>query len=157
MIVGLIFAGVGYFLVNKVKKSENEQKKERSGNKLSPVFYTFLAIGMFLTIIGLMFKIQHWPGVSFLIITGFLLITIGIIIMVSGGVKVSQSRKSAGRKYKFTDFLLMILGPFVVILGALFKIQHWPGSKIFLISGEIITGIGLLIMVMAIIKVNRKK
>ena len=47
---------------------------------------------------------------------------------------LSKWKDRAEEKFTFSRFLF-ILGAFTIILGAIFKIQHWPGSTVLLSVG----------------------
>lgn len=53
-------------------------------------------------------------------------------------------------KYKIS-LVLFLIGMIITILGALFKIMHWPGASVLLIIGmlsEIIALINLIIVIL---------
>ena len=52
---------------------------------------TFL-IGMIITIIGALFKIQHWTGASFILMTGMSLEVIGLILLIIALIKNAKTK-----------------------------------------------------------------
>ena len=53
-------------------------------------------------------------------------------------------------KYKIS-LVLFLIGMIITILGALFKVMHWPGASVLLIIGmlsEIIALINLIIVIL---------
>ena len=56
---------------------------------------------------------------------------------------------------RFLSFILMGLGVLLVIIGATFKIQHWPDMFHSLITGPIIEIIGIVMFVLTVI-IKRK-
>jgi len=76
---------------------------------------------------GVFFKSKYWSGASFLILLGAI---IGIIYMLVFLVKGTTLLKKGIEK--ITAFLGSIMLIFL-LLGFSFKMQHWPGSAIFLL------------------------
>jgi hypothetical protein len=98
-----------------------------------------------------LFKIMHWYGAAILMTAGA--ITLAFIFMPSAfGVlrKETQSRKRL-----FLLITVFLTGVFL-ILGTLFKVQHWPGAFIFLASGSI-SGIFFLIPVLVINRIKAQE
>ncbi len=77
-----------------------------------------------LTLVGLLFKIQHLPGAGIICVLGFF--TLFVLMIVSGiksfGSKVKRPLNGAER-----------LVAAWLLLALLFKIQHWPGGGILLV------------------------
>ncbi|MCO6176211.1 hypothetical protein NHF50_14265 [Flavobacterium sp. NRK F10] len=48
--------------------------------------------------------------------------------------------------------VLLILGMVLTIIGALFKLMHWPGAKIMLTTGMLTEAGGLIFLIVSIIK-----
>nr|WP_321245581.1 hypothetical protein [uncultured Psychroserpens sp.] len=53
--------------------------------------------------------------------------------------------------------IILLLGIGATILGALFKIQHWPYGAMILTFGTFLEMIAILIAIIALIKMYRKK
>jgi hypothetical protein len=103
--------------------------KEGNNKKNAPLFILGL-LGGVLFMIGVLFKIQHFPGASILIFSGlgtidFLLLPLIIILKT----KTSTINK--------TVFTLGLLSLMVFLTGLSFKIQHWPGASMLLTVGSI--------------------
>lgn len=56
-------------------------------------------------------------------------------------------------KYKIS-LVLFLIGMIISILGALFKVMHWPGASIILIIGMVSEIIALISLIIAILKNN---
>ncbi|MCB0408996.1 MAG: hypothetical protein KDD29_02185 [Flavobacteriales bacterium] len=91
-----------------------------------------------LIVIGALFKSMHWPGAGIMIVLGASSLSI-YVILVSGLMKfsrilnpptISEQFKIFGSKIKMLAFSVSI-----VIIGLMFKIQHWPGAGLMLIVG----------------------
>lgn len=80
-----------------------------------------------LSIIGMMFKIMHWPLAGILILTGIGLFAV-FFMPVYGYKLFSQIN---GTKSKLIGIAGAILFASIAA-GALFKIMHWPGAALML-------------------------
>ncbi len=105
---------------------------------ITPRWITVAACVTSLLNLGLLFKIQHWPGASVMLILS--LATFGLIFV------------PMLLKYKLSDEVsenkLMNLsgglGLALTTLGILFKLQHWPFAMILLLVGITMLVIGYL-------------
>lgn len=79
-----------------------------------------------LVIIGTIFKLQHWPGASILLTLGLVLLAL-VYIPVFVSIKIRDTREEGKKVNKGIYYIGMVAG-IVFILGALFKIMHWPGA-----------------------------
>ncbi|WP_290696865.1 hypothetical protein [Lacinutrix sp.] len=53
--------------------------------------------------------------------------------------------------------LIFIFGIILTIIGALFKIQHWPYGSVILTLGSVVEVIGLIVLIVILIKYFLKK
>ena len=85
---------------------------------------------VFLVLLGVNFKIQHWPGAG-------IMITLGIfcLVFVFLPVALVNSYKNVGNRKNLALYVVSYLTILVVMLGALFKIQHWPGAGYLIVLG----------------------
>jgi len=81
--------------------------------KLPTIAFIVLAIGAF-------FKMEHWPGANILLLLS------GLLIMISTMIEFTQLEKDSK-----TRGLQIVVGVMVIacVLGAIFKIFHWPGAN----------------------------
>ncbi|MEN9334616.1 MAG: hypothetical protein RLY35_1796 [Bacteroidota bacterium] len=70
--------------------------------------------------IGAFFKMEHWPGANILLLLS------GLLIMISTMIEFTQLEKDSKIRS-----LQIVVGVMVIacILGAIFKIFHWPGAN----------------------------
>lgn len=54
-------------------------------------------------------------------------------------------------KYKI-PLVLFLLGMVITIVGALFKIMHWPGASILLVVGMLTEAFSIITLIVFIIK-----
>ena len=91
-----------------------------------------------LIIMGALFKSMHWPGAGMMIVLGASSLSM-YAILVSGFIKFSNilSPPSIDEQFKMfaSKLKILALSTSIVIIGLLFKIQHWPGAGPMLIVG----------------------
>ncbi|MFY8067811.1 MAG: hypothetical protein RSE15_01855 [Flavobacterium sp.] len=55
------------------------------------------------------------------------------------------------KHYKLT-LVLFLLGMIITIIGALFKLMHWPGANFLLIIGMLTEAIAIITLIVVILK-----
>lgn len=91
------------------------------------------ALGTAALISGVIFKINHWPGASILLV----LSTFVIVALFLPLFFIVQYKESTEKKNLF----LSIVGYFTIsflILGPVFKIMHWPFTDFFIFFGPLL-------------------
>jgi hypothetical protein len=99
---------------------------------IAPIFLAF----------GSLFKIQHWPAAGILLVLGFFMLS---FVFLPSAVYVSYKEVSNYTK-KWTH-IIGFLGTFILSVGFLFKVQHWPGAGIGITLGIVIICLIFLPMV----------
>ena len=56
------------------------------------------------------------------------------------------------KKQYTVPLVLFLLGMAITIIGALFKLMHWPGANFMLIIGMIAEAIAILTLIVTILK-----
>ena len=51
--------------------------------------------------------------------------------------------------------ILIVLGAIMVLTGAFFKIQHWPGAAKFLLTGFVFEIVGLALIIWKILTTDK--
>lgn len=105
-------------------------KKYRRMKRTMNVFGVMAPILLFA---GLIFKVFHWPGAGILITLG-LFITGMVFLPLFAMVRIRDTRQQDD-KVPMGLYLTGMIAGMLAILGALFKVQHWPGASIFLAAG----------------------
>ena len=85
--------------------------------------YIFGLSSAILTILGSFFKRMHWPGAGIMITVGMVLIILVFLPLYF----ISNHREQVEKKnpvYAIVGYLTIAL----LLAGATFKIQHWPGA-----------------------------
>jgi hypothetical protein len=106
-------------------------KETHSARRLFLFISAFFA-GMFF-IMGILFKVQHWPGagiiVSLAALSGILLFIPSLLV---------NSLSDPEKKAKRPAYVFGAIGLIFYTSGLLCKIQHWPLAGILMVSGMII-------------------
>jgi hypothetical protein len=85
-------------------------------------------LGMITAIIistGTILKVNHWPAAGFLITSGIL-----ILVLLFLPVALKDNFKAEGNSQNKLLFIVTWITCFVVFIGMLFKIMHWPYAGI---------------------------
>lgn len=56
------------------------------------------------------------------------------------------------KKQYIIPLILFLLGMVVTIIGALFKLQHWPGASIMLTIGMLTEAIAIITLIIVLLK-----
>ena len=99
--------------------------------------YILGTIAPSLLIIGALFKLQHWPGASVLIVLGSFLLA-AVYLPVFAMVSMRDTRKRE-KKINKTLYIVGVITGFIFITGILFKIMHWPGAGVALMVSVLLT------------------
>jgi len=99
--------------------------------------YILGTIAPSLLIIGAIFKLQHWPGASVLIVLGSFLLA-AVYLPVFAMVSMRDTRKRE-KKVNKTLYVAGVITGFIFITGVLFKIMHWPGAGVALTVSVLLT------------------
>jgi hypothetical protein len=123
---------------NRIQKIQEEtllliNQKYRMMKKF---MYILGTIAPSLLILGAFFKLQHWPGASILIVLGAFLLG-AIYLPVFAMVSIRDTRKKEKRVNK-TLYVAGVISGFIFITGILFKIMHWPGASIALLTSVVL-------------------
>lgn len=83
-----------------------------------------------LLLIGCIFKVNHWPGAS-------IALTLALVMLSFWFLPVSlvnhyKGQENNNKKWLYIATFICFL---IVIIGALFKIMHWPGAGLLLLIG----------------------
>jgi hypothetical protein len=92
------------------------------------IYYTGL-IAALLVFLGVLFKIQHWPGAFFALAGG-----IFILLFVFLPFALRSNYKAEGTRGSAILYIVIWITCLVVLMSMLFKIQHWPGAGYLLIA-----------------------
>jgi hypothetical protein len=88
-------------------------------------------LGMISAIIistGVSFKIEHWPAAGIMITLGTLL-----LVLIFFPAALINNYKAEGNSQNRLLYIVTYITCFVVFIGILFKIMHWPNAGIALL------------------------
>lgn len=86
-----------------------------------------------LMLIGALLKALHLPGANIFLMVSILLFCFGFL-----PISLVSSYKSSGEKKYKSLYIITFVVFSIVLLGALFKILHWPGAGLFLLIGTLL-------------------
>ncbi len=107
---------------------ENKSSKKHLLMYLSGLFSSSIIL------IGILFKVMHWPGAGIAISFGMVLAA--LVFLPSLVFSKISDDKGEGKK---TAYLVGLFAGLFYIAGFLFKLMHWPGAAICIIIGLILT------------------
>lgn len=88
-------------------------------------------------ILGILFKTLHWPGANVLLVSS------GILLVITLALLLVRKRGPITVQLHFPALLMGSL--IAVVTGGLFKIMHWPGANMLLMTGLIVCAAWFLI------------
>jgi hypothetical protein len=83
-------------------------------------------------IIGMLFKIQHWPGAVYIITSGLL---IGIVLFIPS--LLFQLFADKAKKQKRPLYVAGALSIILYCTGFWFRLLHWPLASLFIVTGSL--------------------
>lgn len=89
-------------------------------------------LGIFFTMLGFLFKVQHWPLTALLLVTGFVLIILVFLPLVA----LNRFRETGSVPAYI--YVLAMLGLILSLAGFLFKMMHWAGAGMLFLTGIIL-------------------
>lgn len=106
-------------------------KETKSQKKLILFISAFIAGVLF--IIGMLFKIQHWPGANIAILAG---LVVGSVLFVPS--LLMQLFSDPEKKHKRYLYVIGTLSILVYATGFWFRILHWPLAHTLIILGAFV-------------------
>lgn len=111
-------------------------------------------IGFLIFLSGLCFRIMHWPGSTFLFLTGTVVSVVYFIMPKRTKTKdddILDSIESIGHedeipKSRKIGDIFRSIGISLILIGVFFNIQHYPFSGFLLWGGVIMAGLGVFIL-----------
>jgi GldL N-terminal domain len=127
---------------------------DKKFQKMKNTSYLIGLSGSILTLIGAFFKMMHWPGASVVLLLGFLLVTFVFLPFY-----FVLSYKEQTEKPKLIFPIIGYLTLTFILIGAIFKIMHWPGANIIIVIslGIVIVGFVPLYTVQIFKKTSGRK
>ncbi|GAA0726583.1 hypothetical protein GCM10009430_33710 [Aquimarina litoralis] len=108
---------------------------------MKKLMYLIGFIGSLTLTTGIVFKLLWYPGANMLLMTGFLvLLLIFVPIVTIDRYKVTIAKNLSER----LKIILGCVSAVVVGLAGLFKVMHWMGAEVLLLAGGLIFAVGYL-------------
>jgi len=125
--------------INRFKKIQEEtliliDKKYKSMKTFMKIFGV---LSPSLLAVGALFKIQHWPGGSIMLVLGFFFLC---FFFLPSAIYVLNAENKTDKKHLFMK-LSGLISSVISLLGILFKVMHWPGANIALTGGLFMLGL----------------
>jgi hypothetical protein len=111
-------------------------------------------VSSMLILIGSFFKFQHWPGANVMILIGvFLLATLFMPLLF-----ILKFKSSAENNRSIVLSVIGFIASLAICIGILFRILHWPGARMIIITGCVLLLLGYLpIYILSIYKNTTNK
>ncbi|MGB0178063.1 MAG: hypothetical protein ACPF9D_12915, partial [Owenweeksia sp.] len=93
-------------------------------------------VGSIIACTGGLFKIAHWPGANFMLLSGIA----AIVLMYLPLLIVIKFRETESTLLKFS-YLAGLFGAMVNGIGVVFRLLHFPGANVLIISSLLIIGL----------------
>lgn len=99
----------------------------------SKLLHISIFLGGVLFMLGVLFKVMHWPGAGVLLLIGW-----AFILLLFLPVLLLTKRKELTTKRERANILFGVIGLMIFELSTMFKIFHWPGAAVLMLVGSII-------------------
>jgi hypothetical protein len=104
-------------------------------------------VAAFILFIGMLFKLQHYPGAGIMIVIGCVVFSLGYGVML-----FLDRNKMADNSYqKFINVLVLIL-ILVIPNSFMFKVMHWPGGGILFWLSHLLLIISIPFLIVQAVK-----
>ncbi len=100
---------------------------DKKFQRMKRITYLSGLTGSILTIIGVFFKMMHWPAAGILIGLGFLLVGL-VFLPLYFILSYREQVEKPHVAYPIIGYITI----FLILTGAVFKIMHWPGAAVLL-------------------------
>ncbi|WP_299898883.1 hypothetical protein [uncultured Aquimarina sp.] len=108
---------------------------------MKKLMYLIGFIGSLTLTTGIVFKLLWYPGANMLLMTGFLVLLLIFVPMVTIDKYKVTIAKNLSERLKI---ILGCVSAVVVGLAGLFKVMHWMGAEVLLLAGGLIFAVGYL-------------
>lgn len=106
---------------------------KETNNRKSVFLYISSLIAAFCLSTSVLLKIMHWPGTGDLTFVG---IAIAIFVIIPAILKNEAQKEKNKLEKKGTSLAFIAIA--LVLIAYLFKIEHWPGAGVLLITSNIL-------------------
>jgi len=99
-------------------------------NKMRKTMNILGIIGSALLLVGSIFKLQHWPGAGVSLVLGGAILVLGYLPFM-----LSMSLKQTDKTISKIRNVVGYLSSTAIVVGVIFKLQHWPEARLILLGG----------------------
>ncbi len=78
-------------------------------------------------LLGILFKTLHWPGANVIVLASSVLVIVTLSLLLF--------RKSGPLSVQLQWPAMLVGSVIAVVIGGVFKVQHWPGANMLLLVG----------------------
>jgi serine phosphatase RsbU (regulator of sigma subunit) len=97
-------------------------------------------VSVTLIVLGVLFRLMHWPGASVLHVISAVLFNLGYLPL-----QLIRERREADSALLKFYVIFRFIALFVIVFGFLFKVQHWPGAGILLMLNNYLIPLFILL------------
>lgn len=124
---------LGFLLLGLVFYPATIAASFRKNGRKKLFLHIIAIVGGVALMFGILFKIQHWPGASILLTSGWV-----ILLLIFLPIWLIIHAINSSNKKETLIYTTGVIGVIIFELSTLFKVQHWPGASIMLIIGAIL-------------------
>jgi uncharacterized membrane protein (DUF106 family) len=106
---------------------------KNASKKKNLILHLAVLISGIIFMLGVIFKIQHWPNSGLMLFVGYLSLLF-IVLPILLIVKIKNAEKKKDKRI----YLLGIIALTIFGLSSMFKMFHWPGAAILMLIGAIL-------------------
>ncbi len=97
-------------------------------------------ISSMLILFGAIFKFQHWPGASMMLVVGVFFLTVLFLPLLF----ILKFKSTAENNRSIVLSIIAFVSSLLLCIGILFRIMHWPNARIVIITGGVLLILGYL-------------
>lgn len=94
------------------------------------------SLGTILVMLGIVFRFLNYPGATVLLMLGVLCAAVSYLSKTfSKELEKDEELTKSQKRLERTAKVFRNLSAAALIIGAMFKIQHWPGASLLILIG----------------------
>ncbi len=97
-------------------------------------------VSSLLILSGAIFKFNHWPGASIMMVTGMFFLTVLFLPLLF----ILKFKSTAESNRSILLSTIAFVSAIAISSGVLFRVMHWPGARILTITGCALLVLGYL-------------
>ena len=97
-------------------------------------------VSSLLILFGSIFKFNHWPGASVMLVVGVFFLTVLFMPLLF----ILKFKASAENNRSVVLSIIGFVAALLICCGVLFRVMHWPGSRMISVMGGVLLILGYL-------------